>query len=491
MSQLRYVGRGADRTLSFIPLDGKVAAPVSPMHVSLTEDAISVFAEHVVRTTYGDLPAAAVAAAKTFVLDTIGVGIAGSGEPWASRIAACAAAWGEGGESTVWGSACRLPAPSAALVNAYQIHGLEFDCVHEGAVVHPMATLLAALMAHAERRRRVGGRDFLTAVMLGVDVACSLGVASRGAMQFFRPATAGAFGAVAALGKLEGFDIATLTSAFGIVYGQISGTLQPHAEGSMLLGLQIGFNARAALTAVDLAAKGVTGPRDVLEGRYGYFKLFEGGTHDVGSTIGQLGKVWRVTELAHKPFPSGRLTHGVLEGVLQLKATHGFAADDVATVTAIVPPLVYRLVGRPDVAAPSASYARLCLPFITATALVRGAVDVPDFRGDRLIDRRVHDLAQRVAIVADDNPDENAMVPQTVRVTLRSGTTCEARLDRVIGHPDRPLSREQHLDKFRRCWTYGASPLATGNAERLIGLVDRLETVPDVGELVALTVPWP
>jgi aconitate decarboxylase len=459
------------------------------MDVSLTGDAINVLAEHVVTTTYANLPGAAVNAAKTFVLDTLGVGIAGSGEPWAPRIADCAAAWGEGRESTLWGVGRRLPAPSAALVNAYQVHGLEFDCVHEGAVVHPMATLLTALVAHAERRRRVAGRDFVTAVTLGVDVACSLGVAAQGAMRFFRPATAGAFGAVAALGKLEGFDIATLTSAFGIVYGQISGTLQPHAEGSMLLGLQIGFNARAALTAVDLAAKGVTGPREVLEGRYGYFTLFEGGIHDVRSAIGQLGKVWRVTELAHKPFPSGRLTHGVVDGVLRLKATHGFSADDVARVTATVPPLVHRLVGRPDVPAPSASYARLCLAFVTATALLRGAVDVPDFRGDRLTDRRVHDLAQRVAIVTDDNPNANAMVPQTIRVTLRSGTTRAARLDRVIGHPDSPLSREQHLAKFRRCWTYGASPLATGNAERLIDLVDRLETMPDIGELVGLTVP--
>ena len=459
------------------------------MTASSTVDAIDAFAAHVVTTTSRDLPAAALAAAKTFVLDSIGVGIAGSGEPWASTIADCAAGWGEGRESTVWGVGRRLPAPSAALVNGYQTHGLEFDCVHEGAVLHPMATLLAAVMAHAERRGHVGGRDFLTAVTLGVDVACSLGVAARGAMRFFRPATAGAFGAVAALAKLQGFDVPTLTSAFGILYGQISGTLQPHTEGSLVLGLQIGFNARAALTAVDLAAAGVTGPREVLEGRYGYLTLFEGGEHDVASAVGELGKVWRVTELSHKPFPSGRLTHGVVDGVLQLSARHGFAADDVARVTAMVPPLVRRLVGRPDVAAPSASYARLCLPFVTATALLRGTVDVPDFRGDRLGDPRVHDLARRVDVVVDDNPDENAMVPQTVRVTLRSGTTHEARLDRVVGHPQSPLSREQHLDKFRRCCGYGARPLPRDNAERLIDLVERLETVPDVGALVALTVP--
>jgi 2-methylcitrate dehydratase PrpD len=156
-------------------------------------------------------------------------------------------------------------------------------------------------------------------------------------------------------------------------------------------------------------------------------------------------------------------------------------------VKAIVPPLVHRLVGRADVPTPIASYARLCLPFVAATALVRGTVAVPDFRGDRLTDPRIHELAGRIEVVLDDNRDENAMVPQTVEVTLRDGSRHELTVEHVIGHPRSPLTREQHLDKFRRCWTYGARPLLPDNADRLIELVDRLETVDDVRELFTLT----
>lgn len=451
-------------------------------------DGIRKFAEHVVSSTYDHLSPAAVLATKTFVLDSIGVGIAGSADPRAAPLADCAANWGAGNESTVWGRGRRLPAQGAALVNAYQIHCLEFDCVHEGAIVHPMATLLSSLFAYAERRGNVPGEHFLTAVALGVDVACSLGIASRAPVKFFRPATAGAFGAVGAIGKLEGLDVESLTNAFGIVYGQICGTLQPHVEGSMLLGVQMGFNARGALTAVDLAASGFVGPHEVLEGRYGYFKLFEG-DYDLAPVLADLGKVWRVTQLAHKPFPTGRLTHGAVDGLLRLKQQYGFEAADVARVTAIVPPLVKRLVGRPAVPAPAANYARLCLPFVAATALLRGNVDVPDFIGDRLTDPKVHALAQNVELVGDDNPDENAVVPQTIQVTLKDSHRYEIRLDRVIGHPDSPLSREQHLDKFRRCWTYGARRLSEENCDRLITLVDRLEAVADVRGLVALIVP--
>lgn len=451
-------------------------------------DAIARFAGHVVTGTYEGLPASAVAAVKTFVLDSLGVAVAGSGEISAGRLATAAARWGRGGEATVWGAGRRLPAPSAALVNAYQTHCLEFDCVHDGAVVHPMATILPALLAYAERTGGLAGRDLLTAVALAVDVTVGIGVAARAPMRFFRPALAGAFGAVAGLGKLAGLDTDTLTSAFGILYGQLSGTLQPHLEGSPVLALQMGVNARAALTALDLATADFNGPREVLEGRYGYYALFEG-AHDLTPVVASLGTTWRVTELAHKPFPSGRLTHGAIDGLQRLRTAHGFSAEDVREVRVTVPPLVARLVGRPDLPAPSASYAKLCLPFVAATALLKGSVDVPDFGGEWLRDTRVHDLARRVTVESDGTLDDNASGPQIITVTLNDGRRHEARVERVLGNPANPLSRARHLDKFRRCWTYGASPLGEDARDRLIALVERLEDVGDVRELIRATVP--
>ena len=160
---------------------------------------------------------------------------------------------GRGGDARVWVCGAALPAPAAAVCNGYQIHNSEFDCVHEAAVVHPMAVLLSAATAHAERARGVSGRDFLTAIALGVDVGVGLGLGSKAPLRFFRPATAGAFAATAAIGKLMGFDAKTLTHAFSIVYGQLCGTMQAHTEGSPLLAMQIGFNARNAVVACDMA----------------------------------------------------------------------------------------------------------------------------------------------------------------------------------------------------------------------------------------------
>ena len=207
----------------------------------MTENPVDRLVTHVAGAGYTDMPVAVVEKAKTFLLDTLGVGIAGSSGAGVEALVATVSGWGQGTAARVWLTGERLPAHSAAIVNAYQIHCLEYDCVHEGAVVHPLATILSALMAHAERRsaagRPIGGRDFLLALALGVDVAAVLGMAARGRIRFFRPATAGGFGAAAAIGRLEGFDTVQLKDTLGILYGQTSGTLQPHAEGSMVLGL--------------------------------------------------------------------------------------------------------------------------------------------------------------------------------------------------------------------------------------------------------------
>lgn len=136
-------------------------------------------AAHVITTSYEDLPPEAVTKVKTFLLDTLGVGIAGTSGTGVEDLKSVAATWGDGCEATVWLTGEKLPALSAAIVNAYQIHCLEFDCVHEGAVLHPMATILAAVMAWVERAKSRGtlvdGRTLVTALALGVDVSTMLG----------------------------------------------------------------------------------------------------------------------------------------------------------------------------------------------------------------------------------------------------------------------------------------------------------------------------
>lgn len=452
---------------------------------AMTEDGINPFANHVADTDYADLPASTISAAKTFILDGLGVGVAGSAGSWLDGLIESAGVQGRGDDARVWVFGDHLPASTAAMVNAYQMHNSEFDCIHEGAVVHAMTVPLAAAMAEAERTGNVDGRSLITAAVLGVDVAAHIGVASNAGLRFFRPATAGAFGAVAALGKLRGFDQKTLVNAFGIALAQLCGTMQAHVDGGIMLAMQMGFNARNAITAVDMAERGLSAPASVLEGEFGFFRLFEG-EYDLAPSLEALGKIWRIEEVAHKPFPSGRATHGVLDALLTLKNKHDIEADDVESVTCQVPALTAQLVGRPILDVMEANYARLSAPFVLASALIDGQISIESFRPDALRDQRRLALGRRIAVEVDDNPDQNALTPVTVGVSLKNGKTQDITMDVVYGNPQKPMTHDAHLEKFRRNWSIAARPLPTDHAEKLIMLVDNLESVTDVRALVDL-----
>jgi len=449
---------------------------------------------HVMDTRFADLPGGVIDAAKIFVLDTFSCALAGSSGPSADEALAAAKLWGDGEGARVWARLDRLPPSSAAVVNAYQIHCLEFDCVHEGGVLHPMSTLMAAAMAEVDRQsglgREISGEDLIEAIALGIDVSCSIATASNAPMRFFRPALTGGFGATTAVAKLRGFDGPQLHNALGLYYGQAGGNMQAHIEGSKLLGLQVGFGARNAIVACDLAEAGIDGPKDILTGMYGYLVLMEG-DYDLEPVWSQWGKVFRLSEVGHKPFPSGRLTHYAVDALQRLVSEHGFTAGDVASVRCEVPPLSMRLVGRPDIPEPEPNYAKLCLGYVCATTLLNGTVNQYDFLPEALKRADVHDLAARVEVIEDDNPDLNAFGPQTISVRLKDGTEHQLTVTHAIGDPHNPLPRDRQLEKFWACWDGAVSDMPREQGERLIEAIDSLEKLEDVAALVSLVRPSP
>ena len=448
---------------------------------------------HVVGTRYEDLPPTAVEKVRTFLLDTIGVGIAGSSGANIDALSALADTWGNQPEASVLTEQGKISAQSAAMVNAYQIHCLEYDCVHEGAVLHPMATILSAMMAWVQREegrgRTYDGRQLITAIAVGVDVSTMLGIVTDAPIRFFRPAAAGGFGALAAICSLAGWDEATTLNAMGIQYGQTSGTMQPHIEGVPLLGLQVGFNARSAIVSADLAQAGFLGPRDFFTGKHGYFALFEMGLCDVDTFLPSLGKTWQIESMSHKPFAAGRLTHGAIDAIRQLRTAQRFTANDITSIRCEVPPVVFNQVGRPNVPDPAPNYAKLCLRYVLGALLIRDSVDVEEFRGDALTDPAIHAVADKVDVVLNDVEDANAFYPQRIIVTLHSGERHVKDLDFAYGAPENPLTPEANVAKFHRCLAHSAKPIPATTSDRIIRFIAELEQQANVAELPVLTNP--
>ena len=388
------------------------------------------------------LPPQVRADAIRLLADTLAVGAAGATAPGAHAILTTARNFGSGGDARLLGTDERLPAASAAFVNGFRIHSLEWDAVHEPAVVHAMSVVTAALGAAIDRRGGCNPDEALTALAIGVDVACGLGLAADSPLSFFRPATAGLIGAALAVARVEE---ASMTDTLGLAYSQCAGTMQAHVEGSIALPFQIANAARAAIVAADLAKAGLTGPHDALEGPFGYFKLFDQG--DLSRYTRDLGKVWRVSEISTKPFPCGRASHGVL-AALQQKPRHPRLRgnDEDWTITAHVPPLIARLVGRPMADDMTPAYARLCLPFLTALMIRDGHIDPRRFTAEDFADPRLREIAATIVIKVDDNPDLNALSPQRLVI---NGDTID--IPHTLGSPHAPMDAHQTAQKRDHC----------------------------------------
>jgi aconitate decarboxylase len=445
-----------------------------------TMDAIISFTKNI---NYDDLNKKTIESAKTFLTDSIAVGISGSKVESAAAIRLTVANWGVGGDSSILGVCGKLPANSAAYVNSFQIHCQEYDCLHEGATVHAMAVLTGALLALAQVSN-YSGRDLILGTVIGVDIAANLGLSATEGLAFFRPATAGALGACAALARLECFDDLQMRDALGLTYSQLAGTMQAHVEGSVALPIQIAGAARAVITSIQLVKQKLSGPHEIMDGPFGYFTLFEprGKPKKVFNTLGLTS---RVRELSHKPFPTGRAAHAMLDGLNILQKKHHIQSNNVKTITAQVPPLVKRLVDRPAKDNMTVNYARLCLQYLIAVQLAKGVIDTGSFTNDLLKDPAILASAKKVRIIEDDNPDPNALSPQKLLIESYDGSKWQLEIPDTLGSPQNPLTESQCDSKFMHCCESGH--LSRHKTMELLETLKCLEDCEDIDKLLQMT----
>jgi 2-methylcitrate dehydratase PrpD len=454
-----------------------------------------VLIDHALSLRWADVPSDVRRMAGVFLHDSLAVGVAGARAAHADAVLAMVQGWGEGGHCGVLGRlGLTLPAPSAAFVNAFQIHGQEYDCVHEPAVLHPMATVLAALLAEMGRGDPVSGEKLLTAIVAGADVAVTLGVAAPDALTFFRPATAGIFGCVAAIASLRAMPRGQALDAFGHALAFASGTMQAHVEGKPALPVQVANAARNSLAAVDLARAGMPGVARPLDGPFGYFSLLEK-REELATALTQLGHGHRLTEVSWKPFPTGRAGHGGIVAVQRLMARERLDAASLGSLEYHAPPLIHRLVGRPAKPGMEPGYARLCLPFLAAVTLLRGTVGLGDFGRETLDDARVLALAARIRVVADENPDLAAFVPARAVARMHDGRVVEEAVSAQFGSPEWPLSDAEHRAKALACLDFaGMTQCDDALAQAAAAMADApdaLQAIAGSGVMAAYSGPDP
>lgn len=446
---------------------------------------------HVADATWETLPASAAQAAKLVLLDASGVMLGASGlaedvRPFLRMAAATGA-----GPCTVVGTVMRAAAPMAALANGALAHALDFEDAFDRAPGHPNASLVPALIALAQAEGPIDGRRFLTALAVGGDLSCRLGLALRQPMEagnWYPPPMLAAYGATAGAASLLGLNAGQVRDALSITLCQATmpGEIK-YSAGTVLRAVREAFPAQAAVQSALLAREGVAGFEQPLEGRAGFFALYAGGKFAPADLTDDLGSRFWIEALTYKLWPSCRGTHPFIELALDLRREHGIAPADVVAIEVDHDEVQAMLTEPPErKRAPKVAIdAKFSIPFTIGLAFSRGDVGLDDFDAGALADPVVLALAGKVVCRQRPRAAWQRGSGGAMRIVLADGRAFEVALDNALGCPERPLGQAALVDKFVTCAMRAARPRSEVEVRELAAAILTLETCEDVGALFA------
>ena len=206
-------------------------------------------ARFIVSSSFEDLPEAVRHEARRTLLNWAGCAIGGAGHQTVDKaVAALAPCFGPA-QATLLGRRERADILHAALLNGISSHVLDFDDTHAQTTIHPAAPVVPAILALADYQQ-VSGRDFIEALVVGVEAECRIGNAAVPAHYdsgWHITGTAGVFGSAAAAGKLLGLNEQQMCWALGLAAAQPVGLIEMF--GSMAKSFHPGRAAQNGLTA--------------------------------------------------------------------------------------------------------------------------------------------------------------------------------------------------------------------------------------------------
>ncbi len=439
---------------------------------------IAAFASGAARAA---VPPEAVAAAKRAFIDTLGVILAGRNEPAAAIMQDLVA---DGVEAFAWPGERRLAARDAAMLNGLAGHMFDYDDVAQHG--HPSVVLVPAIIAEGQRLD-VSGLDALRAYAIGYEVWAELAWREPDAYHLgsWHPtAMLGTLAATAALASLNQLDADKAQNAVAIAASLASGVIANF--GSHMKPMQAGRAAASAIEAVRMAAAGICGTADAIEGAHGLLRgISPNGNVDCASPATFPGATWRLLEqgLSVKRYPVCYAAHRAIDGVIDLAREARLQPGQVRAVTVSLgqaPAETLRYTHPQD-----GLEARFSLHHNVAAALADGAVGFAQL-ADSFVHRR--DIAAlysltRLEIVAADCPEQPGMARfDRVVIDCTDGHRLDSGPIRYPrGHARQPMSDAELDAKFLDCARYGGA----GEPEALLDALHRLDRAASLRELGA------
>jgi 2-methylcitrate dehydratase PrpD len=447
-------------------------------------------AQFILKTPFRRIPPELISRAQAYVLDLLGAGLAGISE--LSSLAVVRTVLSEGGmpQATILGTGRVAPMSAVALANGTMAHALELDDDHRLGTVHPGSVVIPAALASSEATG-CDGKTFLRAVIMGYEVMCRAGEAFLGRQYYqgFHPtSTCGVFGAAVASGVVLGLNNEQLVRAMGIAGTQAFGLGEWRVDGSWIKRLHPGRAAQSGILACQLAKEGFTGPATIFEGRDGFLRAFSHeGHYDEAALLRDLGGDFRMGLTAFKPYPGCRFAHAVIDIGLDLRREHGVLPQDIeGALVRIYKTDILNYIPRP----PKTVMAQFSVPYLLATALVRGKVTLDHLTEESIRNPEVLEIADRIKV--EEDAEFTAAYPKRysteVTLKLKSGKEVRGFRDCPRGDPEAPEYMEspgrfeaEIETKFRTLLK------STAFASRIDSIVEEVKALPTRESVKPLT----
>jgi len=433
---------------------------------------IAAFAAQFAATS---VPSEVCERAKLLILDSIGIAFASRDYEFATRAHyAVRALDSRAGISPVIGCAERFDLRNAILLNGILIHGLDFDDTHSKGIIHATASVLPTVLGVAQAQAKTG-KEMLHAYVLGLEVACRLGVVAKGGFHqrgFHPTGLIGTFGCAMAAASLMGADLEQCRDALGLALSTASGSLEFLEDGAWNKRMHPGWAGAAAVTSATLAMHGYRGTRRPIEGRFGLFNSYLGDDWDFDISLATegLGKVWEVMAVSVKPMPACHFTHAAVDAAIRLHQ-RGIKPDDIASIHVLVPEEIVKTVCEPIASKrrPANPYeAQFSIPYLVATGLVKGRLTLAEIQESALVDKTLLALCDLTSYAPDPNTAFPKYFDGEVIVHLKNGASLSERESINRGAVDRPLSATDISRKFHDNVMTGLTPNQADKIEQAV-----------------------
>ena len=455
------------------------AAPGAGANLAPAKGVTRALARYLVTATYDDLPADVRKQGVRTLLNWVGVAIGGSRHETVEIAVSALSPFSGPPQASLLGRHERFDIMNAAFINGVSSHIFDFDDTHLKTIIHPAGPVVSAILALSEMQQ-VSGKDFLNALVLGVETECRIGSAvypNHYDVGWHITGTAGVFGSAAAIGKLMNLSEQQMVWALGLAASQPVGLRE--SFGSMNKSFNPGRAASDGIFAAVLASKNFTSSDQMIEAKRGWANTVST-KQDYHDILDGLGVRYEALLNTYKPFACGIVMHPAIDAAIQLRNENRLTADQIERVELKVNPLVLELTGKPSPR--DGLEGKFSIYHAVAVALVEGAGGEKQFSDRAVNDPNVVALRGKVNPVVTPGI-EPAQVDMTI--TLKDGRTLHRFIAHAIGSVEVPMTDKQLEAKFADLADGVLPPSAIRQA---IDACWSVESLSSAGEIAKISV---